>query len=291
MESIAAANEEAREAWDGPLFDRFVAFRDVVVGNLGAHGRAGIELHPPLPGDRVLDVGCGFGDSAQELAALVGEEGSVLGIDVSERFIEVASEEAAQAGVSNVEFAVRDVQVTEFEPDFDYVFSRFGTMFFDNPVAALRNLRGGLAPDGRLCMVVWRRKLDNGWMHKAELAVKDFLEKPEESDEPTCGPGPFSMADADTVSQQLQLAGFGEIEFRRCDIEVSIGVDLDRAVELMCALGPAGEVIRLCGDDAERIRPEIEAAIRETLNDNLRPEGVIAPSSTWIVSATAAPRA
>ncbi len=287
MERVAAANEEAIEAWNGVLFDRFLRFREIVTTGLGAHGEVALQAHPPRPGERVLDIGCGFGDTTQRIAELVGSGGSVLGVDVAERFIEVARAEAEEAGAANMEFTVADVEATEFDDRFDYAFSRFGTMFFANPVAAMRNVRKSLVPGGRLCIVVWRRKLDNEWMHRAERVVEEYVEEPEESDEPTCGPGPFSMADADTTSHILLNAGFEDIALRRCDIPIEIGVDLDQAVEFATALGPAGEVIRLAGEDAERIRPQIEAALRQALADYETPAGVVASASTWIVSATA----
>ncbi len=287
MEPVAVDNEEALEAWDGVLFDRFVKFREIVTEGLGAHGEAALAAHPPRAGDRVLDIGCGFGDTSLRIAGLVGASGSVLGVDVAPRFIEAAQEEAEKADAENVSFAVRDVQVTEFEDRFDYAFARFGTMFFANPVAAMRNVCQALGPDGRLCMVVWRRKLDNDWLHRAEKVVDQYVEEPEESDEPTCGPGPFSMANADTVSDILLNAGFTEIELRRCDIPILIGRNLDHAVEFATAIGPAGEVIRLAGDEAEKIRPQIEAALHEGLAEFDGPDGVVADASTWIVSATA----
>jgi ubiquinone/menaquinone biosynthesis C-methylase UbiE len=287
VEPVAVDNEEALEAWDGVLFDRFVKFREIVTEGLGAHGEAALAAHPPRAGDRVLDVGCGFGDTSLRIAGLVGDSGSVLGVDVAPRFIEAAQKEAEQAGADRVGFAVRDVQVTEFEDRFDYAFARFGTMFFANPVAAMRNVRQALVPGGRLCMVVWRRKLDNDWLHRAETVVEQYVEEPEESDEPTCGPGPFSMANADTVSDILLNAGFAEVELRRCDIPILIGRDLDHAVEFATAIGPAGEVIRLAGDEAEKIRPQIEAALHEGLAEFDGPDGVVADASTWIVSATA----
>jgi ubiquinone/menaquinone biosynthesis C-methylase UbiE len=287
MERVAEANEEALEAWDGVLFDRFVKFREIVTNGLGAHGEAALEAHPPHPGERALDIGCGFGDTTRRIAELVGESGSALGIDVAPRFIEAAREEVEQAGIDNVEFTVSDVEVTKFDDRFDYAFARFGTMFFANPVAAMRNVREGLVPGGRLCMVVWRRKLDNDWLHRAERVVEEFVEEPEESDEPTCGPGPFSMANADTTSDILFNAGFEEVALRRCDIPIRIGNDLDQAVEFAMALGPAGEVIRLAGAEADRVRPEVAAALREALVEFEQPNGVIAGASTWIVSAKA----
>jgi SAM-dependent methyltransferase len=287
MEASAASNREATEAWSGPLFETFVRFRELVTGGLGAHGEAAMAAHPPRPGDRVVDLGCGFGDTTQWLAGLVGEEGEAVGIDVSEPFIETARKEAEEAGAGNVRFEVGDVQVTEFGETFDYAFSRMGIMFFANPVQALRNVRAALAPGGRLCAVVWRRKLDNEWVSRAEQVVDRYLDHPEETEEPTCGPGPFSMANADTVSEQLKIAGFEEITLRRCDLPLKIGKDLDHAVEFNMSLGPAGEVLRLWEDRVDEVRPRIAGELREALAEFEGPDGVFAPASTWIIGARA----
>jgi SAM-dependent methyltransferase len=284
--AVAHDNEEAREAWNGVLFDRFVAYRHLVIGGLGPHSEEALRRHPPQPGDSVLDIGCGFGDTAQQLAGLVGPEGSVLGVDVAPRFIETATAEAAQTGVENVRFEVADLQVKHFDETFDYAFSRFGTMFFALPGAAMRNVADALAPGGRLCIVVWRRKLDNPWLFRGENVVKEFLpEPPEETDEPRCGPGPFSMANADTVAEILLGVGFENVAFERYDNPILIGRDLDEAVTMNCALGPAAEAIRLAGDAAEEIRPQIEAQLREALADFQVSDGVRADASTWIVTA------
>lgn len=287
MGAPAASNREAAEAWSGPLFETFVRYRELAIGGLGAHGEVAMAAHPPRPGDRVVDLGCGFGDTTQRLGSLVGEDGEALGVDVSEPFIETAREEAEEAGAANVRFAVADVQVTEFEESFDYAFSRMGIMFFANPVQALRNVCQALTPGGRFCAVVWRRKLDNEWVRRAEVVVDRYLDHPEESDEPTCGPGPFSMANADTVTEQLKIAGFEEIGLRRCDLPLKIGNDLDHAVEFNMALGPAGEVLRLWEGRIDEIRPKIAAELREALADLDGPDGVFAPASTWIVAAKA----
>lgn len=285
MSSVAPDNVEATEAWSGPLFDLFVKYRDLATAGLGAHGDAAMRVNPPRAGDRVLDLGCGFGDTTQRLARLVGEEGSALGVDVSEPFIATAREEAEKAGAANVEFAVADVQTLELPREFDYAFSRMGIMFFANPVAALRNVSRALVPGGRFCAVVWRRKLDNEWVHRAELVIDEYLDHPEESEEPTCGPGPFSMANADTVTEQLKIAGFEEIALRRSDLPLKIGNDLEHAVEFNMALGPAGEVLRLWGDRVDEIRPAIAGRLRKALADLETPDGVFAPASTWIITA------
>jgi trans-aconitate methyltransferase len=275
-------NAEAIEAWDGPLFERFVQFRQVLTDGLGAHGDVALAAAAAQPGERVLDIGCGFGDSTRDLAASVGENGTVLGIDAAPRFIE-----EARASFPHVRFEVADVQATKFEERFDLAFSRFGTMFFSSPVVALRNVREALVPGGRLAMVVWRQKIDNDWMYRAQQIVEQIVERPEEYDEPTCGPGPFSMAGADTTSDILLHAGYTDVALRRCDKPIMIGANVDDAMELVMALGPAGEILRLAGDRAKDRHDEVREALRAGLGEYVTPDGLWARASTWVVTATA----
>jgi SAM-dependent methyltransferase len=281
-------NAEATEAWNGPLFDIWIEYRDVVADGLRVHGEGALAACPPGEGDRVLDIGCGLGDTTVRLAEMVGPAGSAHGVDVAERMIETAVEEASAAGLDNVTFATADIETTKFERTFDYAFSRMGTMFFANPVAALRNVREALAPGGRLNMVVWRRKLDNECMHRAELVVAEYLEEPEESEVPRCGPGPFSMANADTVTDVLLAAGFEDVRLGRQDLPYRIGNDLDQAVSFNLALGPAAEVLRMWGERVDEIRPKITEDLREVLSDYVTDDGtVVAMASTWAVTARA----
>ncbi len=286
--AVAPENEEATEAWSGVLFDRFVEFRSLIVDSLQRHGDKAMRLHPPKSGDRVLDIGCGFGDTTQQLAALVGAEGEAVGVDVSEPFVTASIEEAREAGVENVDFFAGDVQVMELPGTFDYAFSRMGVMFFANPVQALRNIRASLRPGGRLVACVWRRKIDNEWLYRAEQVTKRYLEEPEEPEDVRCGPGPFSMADADTVAEQLQIAGFEFPTFTRCDLPIKLGDDLDHAVRFNMSIGPAAELLRICpADEVERLRPKVEEAIRGVLAEYQQPDGTVSgPASTWIITAT-----
>jgi len=287
-EQQASTNEEAIRAWDGPLYDRFVRFRETVTTGLGSHGEEALRLHPPVPGQRVLDIGCGFGDTTQRIAKLVGAGGEAVGVDAAPRFIEDAIRETGEAGVTNARFLVADIQESlAGEAGFDMAFSRFGTMFFASPVAAMRNVRQALVPGGKLVMVVWRRRIDNDWLYRAQTIVEGIVARPEEYDEPTCGPGPFSMADADTTSEILGLAGFAGIALRRCDIPITIGRDIEEALELVMALGPAGEILRLAGDRAAHLHGQVEAALREGLAEFAADGGLLAPASTWIVTARA----
>lgn len=282
-----AANAEAIEAWDGPLYDRFVRFREVVTTGLGAHGERALELFPPPAGQRALDVGCGFGDTTQQIAELVGPDGEAVGVDAAPRFIEDARREAAGAGVTNTRFEVADVQAADLGGPYEMAFSRFGTMFFANPVAALRNVRGALAPGGRLVMVVWRRREDNEWIYRAQRIVEGFVKRPDEYEEPTCGPGPFSMAGADTTSDILVQSGFESIELHRCDLPILMGRDADEAIDLVMALGPAGEILRLSGDRAAHLHDDIRQALRDDFAQFTADDGVHLGASSWIVSATA----
>lgn len=285
---VAPDNEEASEAWSGVLFDRFVQYRHLIVEGLRLHSEAALAVNAPRPGDRILDIGCGFGDTTLALVDLAGSGSSALGVDVSVPFVAAATDEALQAGVDSASFLAGDVQVMDLPGPFDYAFSRMGVMFFANPVAALRNVREALAPGGRFVAIVWRRREDNPWVHRAQLVVDQYLEKPEESDEPTCGPGPFSMADADTLTSQLLAAGFERVALERSDAPLKIGGDVEEAVAMNMAIGPAAELIRLAGADAEAIQPRLEREIGEAVAGYDRgAEGVLAPSSTWIVTASA----
>ena len=281
-------NAEAIQAWDGPLFDSFVKFRHIVTTGLGAHGNEALRLNPPQEGERVLDVGCGFGDTTQQIAGLVGPSGEAVGVDAAAKFIDAATQEAKDAGVGNASFLVADVQTDPLNGPYHRAFSRMGTMFFVSPVAALRNVRESLVPGGELCMVVWRRREDNLWLYRAQQIVEAIVQKPEEYDEPTCGPGPFSMANADTVTDQLMYAGWENISLHRCDIEILGGNDLDQALDLVMSIGPAGEILRLQGDRAAHLVPQVETALREGLAEYQREDGSIwSMASTWIVTANA----
>ncbi|HTQ05203.1 MAG TPA: class I SAM-dependent methyltransferase [Polyangiaceae bacterium] len=279
------ANAEAIEAWDGVLFDKFTRFRDILTTGLGFHGTVALDRHPPLEGARVLDIGCGFGDATVELARLVGRRGLAVGVDAAKNFVVASRDTARAAGVENAEYFAADVQVDSLGGPYDYAFSRFGTMFFASPVAALRNVKRSLAPGGTLLMVVWRKREDNPWMYAGELAVKAIIPPVDHGDEPTCGPGPFSMAGADTVSSQLVAAGYEKVRFERHDADICIGKNLEEALAFAKALGPAGEMIRLAAAQGIHETERVDAALRDALAPYVRPDGVFAPSSTWFVGA------
>jgi SAM-dependent methyltransferase len=194
-------------------------------------------------GNAVVDAGCGFGDTAIQLARLVGSTGSVLAIDCCDGFLQYGRQDAKAAGLDNVTFLEADVQTYRFKPIHDFCFSRFGTQFFENPVAGLRNMRASLKPGGTMTMIVWRGINDNPWLGFAKQVVLQYLPPPGEN-ALTCGPGPFSMADTGVVTKQLEIAGYQDIRFEQIDAQVFVGADLNDAVGFQLAIGPAGEVYR-----------------------------------------------
>lgn len=284
---MATENEIVIEAWNTVLFDKFVRFKHLIIDGLAPHSDEAFARYPFAKGARVLDIGCGFGDSTQRIAQLVGPSGEAVGVDCAANFVKTAAEAARAAGVANASFFAADVQSDDLRGPYDCAFARFGTMFFMMPGAAMRNIRKAIKPGGALTMIVWRRREDNPWLHDAELRVRQIVPvvSHEDTDQVHCGPGPFAMAGADMVSSMLKGAGYVRINFERFDTDICIGRDLADAIEFAMALGPAGEIIRLAGTDGERLKPQVVAALREALTPYVRANGVWAPSSTWFVTA------
>jgi len=278
------------EAWNTVLFDKFVRFKHLLISGLAGHSDEVLRRGLFKAGERVLDVGCGFGDSTQRIAAQVGPKGEAFGVDCAPNFILAATNAAADAGTSNAKFFAADVEADDLRGPYDHAFARFGTMFFNMPGAAMRNVRKALKPGGSFTQIVWRKREDNPWLHDAELRVREIVPvvSHEETNQVHCGPGPFSMSGPDMVSAMLKSAGFAGIGFERFDTDICIGRNLDDAVEFAMALGPAGEIIRLAAAEGERLKPQVVAALRETLGKYVRPDGVWAPSSTWFVTGRAA---
>ncbi len=278
-------DSEFVQFWNEVLAPKFTRFRHVLVGGLTYHSEAVFPKLPVKAGDRALDVGCGWGDTAMKLARLVGPQGEVIGIDCCDAFLADAQADLEETGLRNVSFMRGDAEVALPEGEFDFVFSRFGTMFFANPVAGLRNMRRALRPGGRMVHIVWRAPADNPWLSMAKDVVLRFLPPPGE-DARTCGPGPFSMSNEETVRKMMEIAGYADIAFERVDAPVRVGDDVHDAIAFQLAIGPAGEVFREAGDLAEAKRPEIEAALADAIDRQVRDaEGIVMDSSSWVISA------
>lgn len=291
MTDLALAGTQAAQDtpfvqfWNEVLAPKFIRFKHILVDGLTQHSEAIFPTLPVREGDKVLDVGCGFGDTAMRLAERVGPTGKVVGIDCCDAFLDYARKEASARGVTNLSFIRGDAEIALPTAEFDFVFARFGTMFFANPVAGLRNMRRALRPGGRMVHIVWRERKDNPWLSMAKDVVLRFLPPPGD-DAQTCGPGPFSMSDETTVRAMMTAAGYEKIEFRRVDAPVLVGTSVADAIAFQLAIGPAGEVFREAGAEAERKRPEIEAALAEAINrQKIAAEGIVMDSSSWVISA------
>ncbi len=280
----AASSNEFVDFWNDVLVPKFIKYRHILVGGLTHHSE---KIFPTLEiseGDKAVDVGCGFGDTAIQIAKRVGPEGSVLGMDCCKAFLEFARADVKAAGISNVTFVEGDVQGYPFEPVYDFCFSRFGTQFFENPVAGLRSMRTSLKPGGIMTMIVWRTIDDNPWLGMPKQVILQHLPPPGD-DARTCGPGPFSMADQEMVTKQLEIAGYDDIQFARIDAPLMVGNTLDDAVDFQLAVGPAGEVYREAGDQAVAKHDEIIAALQSELSKHATDDGVVMESSSWKIRA------
>lgn len=284
MTQTAAQPNEFVDFWNEVLVPKFTRYRHILVDGLTHHSA---EIFPTLEvrrGDKVVDVGCGFGDTAIEFARQVGPSGAVVGIDCCNAFLESGRQDAAREGVSNINFIEGDVQAYPFNGEYDFCFSRFGTQFFENPVAGLRNMRKSLKPGGTMTMIVWRSIDDNPWLGMPKEVVLRFLPPPGD-DARTCGPGPFSMANQEMVTKQLEISGYEDIRFERVDADLMVGHTVEDAIGFQLALGPAGEAYREAAEIAEQRHDEIVSALTSGLTPYLTDEGVMMKSSSWKISA------
>lgn len=284
MATVSETNDSYAAFWNDVLAAKFERFRNIMLGGLSYHSSVPLARLRLPPGAHAVDVGCGWGDTALELARKVGPTGRVLGLDCCHAFLEQGRGDAAREGLRNVTFVEADVQAYRFEPEFDLCFSRFGMMFFANPVVAMRNVRSALKPGGTLMFITWRVLDDNPFLGMPKAVVSRFLPPPGENAQ-TCGPGPFSMANPDVVRSQLKAAGFVGASFERTDGPVMIGRDVEQAVEFQLALGPAGEIVREAGALAEERRGAIEAALRRELARFAGDDGIRMQSSSWTITA------
>ena len=286
MSEAANQTNEYVDFWNEVLVDKFERYRHILMTGLSYHSEEPLKTLEVRPGSRIVDVGCGWGDTAIQLAGMTGPEGHVLALDCCEPFLEKGRTDAAEAGIAHVDFVAADVERYPFEADFDLAFSRFGMMFFQSPVIAMKNIRSALKPGGRLVFIVWRAVEDNPWLGLPKELVLQHLPPPGE-DALTCGPGPFSMANPEVVTAQLKAAGFDpDVKFERYDGPVMVGSTPEEALQFQLALGPAGEVFREAGEEAERKRGEIESALREALAGYQSGDGeIVMPSSSWTITA------
>ncbi len=277
------ANTDMSEFWNGEGGEKWLRFQQTMDANLLPFGHEAMAAAAILPGDSVLDVGCGCGDTSFEIARRVGPDSRVLGIDISEPILARARARAMTDTASNITFECGDAQVLRFEAAaFDVVFSRFGVMFFDDPVAAFKNLRLALRSGGRIAFICWQPAEDNEWIRTAvEVVANHVLLPPPPGPEE---PGPLSFGNPERVNRILTASGFSDITVNRFDTPFAVGGSVDEAVAFLTQMGPASGAISGSGAD-DTIKSRIAADLREALVPYDTGLGVAMNSATWVVTA------
>ncbi|MGY6257906.1 class I SAM-dependent methyltransferase [Paraburkholderia caledonica] len=271
--------------WNGQSGKRWVANQARLDAMVSVFGQAAIEAAAPVTGERVLDVGCGAGASSLALAARIGPEGQVLGVDISEPLIGRARALAPQG--TPALFQMADASSAELpEGAFDILFSRFGVMFFDDPTAAFGHMRRALRPGGRVAFVCWRGAAENAWVRLPMGAIKGIL--PSSAPPDPEAPGPFSFGDRGRVSRILTAAGFTDIAIAPFDASVPFGeggtrdAAIDDAVKMTLEVGPLSRVL---ADQPDDIRARASAAVRAAFAGLPGERSVMIDGAAWIVTA------
>ena len=281
-ENANGPNADQIAYWNGPNGQRWVRNQEAMDVILAPLGERAMDALGVAAGDRVLDVGCGCGATAIELARRVGPSGAVTGVDISAPMLARAQERAARESSLNLSFLRADVSRHRFEEPVDRAFSRFGVMFFTDPATAFASIRRALRPGGRLGFVCWADKARNLWRAVPIEAASPHIELPQPIGPNE--PGPFAFEDRGRVEAILDSAGFEEIRIDRHEGTFSFGDALDVAVDRALRVGPLGVALEKA-TDAQRAAIEADMAI--ALERHATPDGIALGYASWIVTARA----
>jgi SAM-dependent methyltransferase len=281
---MSTPNAGQIEAWNDAVGRTWVKFQEQLDKQLGRIGWRAVEPIKLQPGERVLDVGCGAGATTIDLAKIVGAKGAVTGVDISDTLLGVARDREPKAGSARVSWISADAQTYAFRANsFDAVYSRFGVMFFEDPVAAFANLRLATRDGGRISFSCWRNVDDNPWMTLPLKAAGELVDHPPQA--APGAPGPFAFADERRVRQVLEDAGWNQVQIEPFDAAIG-GADLDATAQMMTRVGLLGAALREAGADRYMVGAA-EDLVREAVRPYLRDGGVFVPSASWIVTARA----
>jgi SAM-dependent methyltransferase len=280
---MPADNSEQIADWNGALGQRWVAMQREIDRIVVPFGDAALIAAAPQRGERVIDIGCGCGDTSIEIARMVGAAGAVVGVDVSQPMLEVARSRGAVANCAHLSFREGDASEAELPANTDLLFSRFGMMFFSQPSQAFSHLRKSLRPGGRCVFVCWRAPRDNAWAMTPLSAARTAMGVTPTPADPNA-PGPFAFADEGRLRTILSSAGFGNIGLQRFDAALSLGATPRSAAEGAVQIGP---VFRFVREQGVLHLPIILDAVERSFALLAAPDGHVSLNgSTWIVSAT-----
>ena len=276
-------NADQIAEWNGALGQRWAESQREIDAIVAAFGAAALQRAGVEPGERIVDIGCGCGDTSIELARRAGAAGRVLGVDVSQPMLQVARERAAAAGLHQLSFSEADASSAVLQADNDLLYSRFGVMFFADPSAAFTHLRAALRPGGRIVFVCWRAPRDNGWAMAPLVAARKALGITPPPADPLA-PGPFAFADGERVRGILERAGFDHIELQRVDAPIVLGATPRAAAESALRVGPTARLVRDAGPEH---LPAILMGVEREFAALAAADGQVSlGGSTWVVSAT-----
>lgn len=256
--STGGPNASEAAYWVSPTGQKWVAFQQSLDRLFSDVTRVLMCKAAPSPGEAVLDLGCGTGATILALSSLVGSDGHVVAVDISPLLLNTARDRAQAAGLTNVCFVEADAQTYAFQPaSVDLLVSRFGSMFFSDPVAAFENLRSALRPGGRVCLAGWASVAENPWFAMSSepaMARLDALPKP-----PANSPGPFAFADRDYAAGILRDAGFFGVTAEAMPVSLVAPDSLTEAAALACNVGQAARIIAVKNGTAEDAAAIVEA--------------------------------
>ncbi len=276
----ASVNADQTRAWNANEGDSWIKNEEHFNATSRRHTKQLKAGAAVAADDNVLDIGCGCGETTRDFARLASS-GATLGIDLSNQMVERARERSRAEGLTNVTFEVADAQVHPFDPEgFSVATSRFGVMFFDDPVAAFVNIRRGLRRDARLALLVWQELARNEWL----LAIRKALAAGRDLPAPPAGaPGPFGLADPARVRTILTEAGFRDIDLADVDEPVELGSDADDAYNFFSTTAIAQGMTADLDDDT---KAGALAALKQTMTEHDTGEGVLFDSRAWLITAT-----
>jgi SAM-dependent methyltransferase len=282
-DAMATDNSEQIAQWNGAVGQRWIAMQREIDRIVVPFGDAALKVAAPQPGERVIDIGCGCGDTSIEIARIVGNAGEVIGVDVSTSMLDVARSRIALADRAHLVFCEADASEAELPANIDLLFSRFGVMFFSQPTQALNHLRKSLRAGGRCVFVCWRAPRDNTWAMVPLSAARAALSVTPAPADPNA-PGPFAFADEQRLRAILSGAGFGAVHLQRFDATLSLGATPRSAAEAAVQIGAVSRFVREVG--VEHL-PVILEAVERALGKFAASDGQVSLNgSTWIVSGT-----